>query len=562
MVETFGVVSQYYRTDEMAAYFPDLWTLVKYIGASRVRGAVRRWAADQAAQNGIKIHMTYTGPWVNPDKPGPFASQDAIKAYLDGYNISQYRDHPGVFGHEITAEPCMGYSFDPQNPSAALLNLISVFKYACDYVRSLDPTHPVWIGLDSAPAYYEDPAGTYIAKRKAWINLFIDFCDVLEYHYYLQGSSGSEYWRDPEGMRTHLITNLDQVLIPSSKGKPIIIGETGCPAKQYTDYAGKIATYTEQQQADYFRIYGEETKKRGILVCVYKLIDATLWDEENDDWGLFRSTNDGTMNIRKVAAGLVKDYLSITPTPLPTLTVSSTPIGVPFTIALVTLTGTLTVDTSPVVGAIYVNGTYVGDGHYSASVAVGSYTVSFGSVSGYATPSAQTVTVSQNLETKVVGTYVLPVNLLLNPSVENGVTSPYNWTSFKTTNMTATLSWVSDAHTGVKALRIDATLNSLYSANENALWRQSVAVTEGKTYRFRAWYKNAVGDWTGPCRLILLAGVTGTRLELPPSSIWTQSEWLSITIPSGVTELLADARIFNLATGYAVFDDFELMEVV
>lgn len=67
--------------------------------------------------------------------------------------------------------------------------------------------------------------------------------------------------------------------------------------------------------------------------------------------------------------------------------------------------GTLSVTTTPVSGNIYVDGTYKGTGSWSSSVSTGSYTVSFGDVSGYNTPSSQTVTVYTGQTTSVTGTY-------------------------------------------------------------------------------------------------------------------------------------------------------------
>jgi hypothetical protein len=309
--QTFGVVAQYYRSDEMATYYPDLWALVDYTGAKYVSGAVRRWAADQAAEHGVKLIMGYTEPYADPNNPKDFASKETIKAHFDIYNIAQYRNHPGVYGHIVHGEPCMNYSFDPRYPDSRLLALIDNFKYACDYVRSLDPTHPVWVALNPAGAYFNPikPLSTEdIEKLKAWINLFIDFCDVLDYHLYLHGDAGNEYWRNPDVMRQNLVKVLDEVLIPCSKGKPIIIGETGCPTGDYKDWKGQIAHFTEEQQAEYFRIFGEETKKRGIFVYIFKLIDPL---GETNTYGLFTSTRGETMNVAKKAASHVKDYLSL-----------------------------------------------------------------------------------------------------------------------------------------------------------------------------------------------------------------------------------------------------------
>ena len=305
---TFGVVVQYYSTEESAAYYPDMWTLIESIGASHVSSSARRWAADEAAQHGIKCIFSYTSPPTNPKSMAEyFASSEALIAHLSAYNISQYRDHPGVFGHILTGEPWGDYDFDPLNPDQATLNLISVLRSGVEYIKSQDPTHPVWVALNPAGAYVEDSAEQYLVKRKAWINLFIDFCDILDYHYYGIGSSGSEWWRNSTEFRQKLIEMLDTVIIPGSKGKPIIIGEMGCPSSQRYDWQQKIAEFNETQQAEYFRIYGEETNARGIFVYVFELIDAGPWE----NFGLFNTENNGIQNIPKLAASLVREYLSI-----------------------------------------------------------------------------------------------------------------------------------------------------------------------------------------------------------------------------------------------------------
>jgi len=67
--------------------------------------------------------------------------------------------------------------------------------------------------------------------------------------------------------------------------------------------------------------------------------------------------------------------------------------------------GTLSVDTTPVKGEVFVNGLSWGIAPQSRRVQVGSYTVSFGAVTGYATPSTQTVSVNKDQTTTVVGMY-------------------------------------------------------------------------------------------------------------------------------------------------------------
>lgn len=66
---------------------------------------------------------------------------------------------------------------------------------------------------------------------------------------------------------------------------------------------------------------------------------------------------------------------------------------------------TLKVDTTPVKGEVFVDGSSWGTAPQTRSVDPGSYTVSFGDVSGYITPPAQTVTLAVGETKTVIGTY-------------------------------------------------------------------------------------------------------------------------------------------------------------
>src|SRR5660398_44323 len=92
-----------------------------------------------------------------------------------------------------------------------------------------------------------------------------------------------------------------------------------------------------------------------------------------------------------------------------------------------TETVTLSVTTTPVSGSIYVDGIYKGTGSWSGSVNIGSHTVSFGAVSGYTTPSQQTITFNIGGQTATLtGTYVSnqAVLRILDSSVYPNVASP------------------------------------------------------------------------------------------------------------------------------------------
>jgi hypothetical protein len=68
-------------------------------------------------------------------------------------------------------------------------------------------------------------------------------------------------------------------------------------------------------------------------------------------------------------------------------------------------TGTLSVTTTPVSGAIYIDYVFMGTRFWSGNLNAGSHVVSFGDVDGYIAPSPQTVTVVANQTYYIVGAY-------------------------------------------------------------------------------------------------------------------------------------------------------------
>lgn len=67
--------------------------------------------------------------------------------------------------------------------------------------------------------------------------------------------------------------------------------------------------------------------------------------------------------------------------------------------------GILTIGTTPVSGDIFVNGLFESTGNYTSRVAPGSYSISFGDVSGYITPAPKTVNISIGESVYVEGIY-------------------------------------------------------------------------------------------------------------------------------------------------------------
>jgi hypothetical protein len=103
-------------------------------------------------------------------------------------------------------------------------------------------------------------------------------------------------------------------------------------------------------------------------------------------------------------------------------------------------TAILSVTTTPINGAIYVDGEFKANGSWNGYVTVASHTVSFGSVVGYSTPSTQTVSVNPGQTTNVTGTYIQ-----LAPTIT--VTYPTSG-SILTRGRNYTITWTSSNVTG------------------------------------------------------------------------------------------------------------------
>jgi len=69
-------------------------------------------------------------------------------------------------------------------------------------------------------------------------------------------------------------------------------------------------------------------------------------------------------------------------------------------------TGTLSIDTTPVKGEVFVDGESWGIAPISKEVEIGTYSVTFGEVQGYQTPSLKTITLLRDQQINVPGTYI------------------------------------------------------------------------------------------------------------------------------------------------------------
>lgn len=125
---------------------------------------------------------------------------------------------------------------------------------------------------------------------------------------------------------------------------------------------------------------------------------------DGESWGISPQTRELETGLYDVSFGEVSGY--VTPDPVEaevkvneTTNVLGTYTEIPPDM------GILNVDTKPVKGEVFVNGTSWGTAPKSQVVAVGSYTVSFGEVAGYVTPESINAVVKSGLTTNVLGTY-------------------------------------------------------------------------------------------------------------------------------------------------------------
>lgn len=176
----------------------------------------------------------------------------------------------------------------------------------------------------------------------------------------------------------------------SSGQNTIYVGATDTSGNPSSE-ASVTVTYNP---IDYGTLLVDTTPVKGDIY-----VDGTLWGKAPQS----RTVSAGT---HTASAGPVTGYK--TPSPK-TVTVTA---GQTTTVTLEYIkeeaqTGTLSIDTIPVKGEVFVNGQSWGAAPQRREVPTGSYTVSFGSVTGYNMPSSQTVTVYKGLITTVTGMYIL-----------------------------------------------------------------------------------------------------------------------------------------------------------
>lgn len=266
----YGAVVQYWQSNKH--YHPDFYTLCQRAGMSYISGTPGIQYADNARAHGLKIVMCYSSI-VGKEAyiSGIWASKTAIQNHLAQYNISQYNGHSGVYGHVLTIEPMNDEdSLSTVNPSSKVLNFIEVMKAGVAYIKSQDPSHPVWVGLNAAGAY--DEGGDFLDRRRAWIRRFIDWCDVLDWHLYRFEIGGHTFKDNIDALDVRTEEMLT-MLKEESKGKPIVIGEVGVPTGTFGIWGNPSVTLTEQDQLTYFQHVAPKFVKYGVTPFIFKLQD-------------------------------------------------------------------------------------------------------------------------------------------------------------------------------------------------------------------------------------------------------------------------------------------------
>ncbi|MCL5004083.1 MAG: hypothetical protein M1352_02320 [Patescibacteria group bacterium] len=159
--------------------------------------------------------------------------------------------------------------------------------------------------------------------------------------------------------------------------------------------------------------------------------------------------------------------------------------------------GTLTINTTPVSGAIYVNGGYWGTGSASSTLSPGTYTVSFGAVTNYNTPANQSATVYANQTTSVTGTYTASSYTVSTSAGSGGSISPTS----STVSSGATASFTVTPNTGYHIVSVTGCSGSL----------------SGNTYTTAAIYSNCTVAATFAINTYTITASSGSGGTISPS---------------------------------------------
>jgi len=268
-------------------WHPDLWTLLSRAGIRIIRfwddwlpPSYYRWKsfADEAYSHGVKVMFVITGNGY-PEAD----SLTLLKARIDGFEIEKLQNHLGVWGYDICNEPS-----DQQ-----IDGLIP--QQAASYVKQKDPTHFTTIGL-SAP--YEGTGEDW----KTGVSRVVDYIDVVQVHTYRISSL-----IEGKDLTTIFGYFFDNIVIPASEGKPVILGECGFWTEAGTDF-GVTATFIENDQVRYFSEVHDACKARNIYMFIWKLVDNVPQDSLiKAHYGIYRMETENGENIPKKAVSTIKN---------------------------------------------------------------------------------------------------------------------------------------------------------------------------------------------------------------------------------------------------------------
>lgn len=252
------------------------------------------------------------------------------------------------------------------------------------------------------------------------------------------------WWQNGKKIETSAVVNVEVTLrlIVQSSGSAIS-GTLGIDIRKdridwpdtsvHTENIAVNLQANSEQNVEVKFTPNEVTHPQGYISETREYFFKLAW---NGDWSFYNPTTPLQRNGLQVtgAGGVETGGGTSTSTSTSPITSTSTPAST---------TGKLVVTTTPIVGDIYVNNVYVGSGSFGKNYAPGTYTVSFGDISGYVTPSSKTVAITAGSTVTVTGVYTatskteavdgyFAINDLTEPTIN--VTEPLLRVSFTPTS--------------------------------------------------------------------------------------------------------------------------------
>ena len=181
------------------------------------------------------------------------------------------------------------------------------------------------------------------------------------------------------------------------------------PVDTYTVSFGAIEDYITPGNQQVLIVENQTSNITGTYVVAPKLGTISIQTEPMDaeifvddiSWGTAPNQQQIEIGPHTVSFADVDGYITPDPWYILVLQDHTSPVMGTYVLA----TGTLSVNTTPVTGEIFVDGTSWGTAPQSETIVVGDHTVTFGDVQGYVTPSAQQVHIYLNQTENVTGEY-------------------------------------------------------------------------------------------------------------------------------------------------------------